>query len=196
MQLAKLAAALGTGQARLAEEREFGAAFPDCAVGRCRLSATCTGVPVYVDRSLTADESLVLRAGTHTDTMRIACADFARLVGPTVVDIPHVGRPKRCVEHQVLLDRDAAAVGSRGAEHAARLSNTFSCNFARRRAAVHWRSVCPAPRNWDRWRSRPDLDGGTARPIVGTKGRAATGGDVVTVEVAPVPGTATPTFSR
>ena len=87
VQLAKLAAALGTGQARLAEEREFGASFPDCEVGAMPPFGNLYGVPVYVDRSLTADESIVFRAGTHTDTMRIAYADFARLVGPTVVDI-------------------------------------------------------------------------------------------------------------
>ncbi len=85
--LAKLATALGADRARLAEEPEFTAAFPDCEVGAMPPFGNLYGVPVYVDRSLAADERIVFRAGTHTDTMRVAYADFARLVGPTVVDI-------------------------------------------------------------------------------------------------------------
>ena len=44
-------------------------------------------LPVYVDVSLTEDPSIVFQAGTHTETMRIRYADFARLVKPTVLDI-------------------------------------------------------------------------------------------------------------
>ncbi len=85
--LGKLAAALGAGQTRLAEEREFSADFPDCEVGAMPPFGNLYGVPVYVDQSLAADERIVFRAGTHTGTLRVAYADFARLVGPTVVDI-------------------------------------------------------------------------------------------------------------
>ncbi len=85
--LGKLADALGTGRARLAEEWEFGPTFPDCELGAMPPFGNLYGVPVYVDQSLAADERIVFRAGTHTDTMRVAYADFARLVGPTVVDI-------------------------------------------------------------------------------------------------------------
>ncbi len=85
--LGKLATALGAGRARLAEEKEFGASFPDCEVGAMPPFGNLYGVPVYVDQSLAADERIVFRAGTHTDTMRVAYADFARLVDPTVVDV-------------------------------------------------------------------------------------------------------------
>ena len=44
------------------------------------------GVPVYVDETLAKDEMIVFRAGTHTDTMSVAYADFERLVEPTVAD--------------------------------------------------------------------------------------------------------------
>jgi Ala-tRNA(Pro) deacylase len=44
------------------------------------------GVPVYVDRSLAADEAIVFQAGTHADTVRMRYADFARLVQPIVAD--------------------------------------------------------------------------------------------------------------
>jgi Ala-tRNA(Pro) deacylase len=42
------------------------------------------GVPVVVDQALAEDETIVLQAGTHRDTMSINYADFARLAKPTV----------------------------------------------------------------------------------------------------------------
>jgi Ala-tRNA(Pro) deacylase len=44
-------------------------------------------VPVYVDEALAEDESIVFRAGTHTDTMSVGYADFERLVKATVVEL-------------------------------------------------------------------------------------------------------------
>lgn len=48
--------------------------------------ANLFGLPVYVDRSLEADEQIVVQAGTHTDTVRLKYTDFARLVQPTIAD--------------------------------------------------------------------------------------------------------------
>ena len=42
---------------------------------------------VYVDKTLAEDESIVFRAGTHTDTMSVSYADFERLVEPAVGEI-------------------------------------------------------------------------------------------------------------
>ncbi len=84
--LAKTAAELGARDARLAQEREFAADFPDCEVGAEPPFGNLYGLPVYVDRSLTQDETIVFRAGTHTDTMSLKYADFERLVKPTVAD--------------------------------------------------------------------------------------------------------------
>jgi len=39
------------------------------------------------ERAVPEDPSIVFQAGTHTDTMRIRYADFARLAKPTVLDI-------------------------------------------------------------------------------------------------------------
>jgi Ala-tRNA(Pro) deacylase len=44
-------------------------------------------VPVYVDRALAEDETIVFRSGAHTDTMSISYEDFEKLVRPTVADI-------------------------------------------------------------------------------------------------------------
>jgi Ala-tRNA(Pro) deacylase len=44
------------------------------------------GLPVYVDRSLSADEEIVFNAGSHFETLRMKYGDFERLVKPVVID--------------------------------------------------------------------------------------------------------------
>jgi Ala-tRNA(Pro) deacylase len=82
----KAAAALDTREVRLAEEESFAEAFPDCEVGAMPPFGNLYDVPVYVDKALAEDETVVFRAGTHTDTMNVSYADFERLVGPTVAE--------------------------------------------------------------------------------------------------------------
>jgi len=41
-------------------------------------------LPVYVDESLAADETIVFNAGTHHDAIRIRYDDFVRLAKPKV----------------------------------------------------------------------------------------------------------------
>ena len=60
------------------------ATFPDCEVGAIPPFGNLYGVDVYVDQSLADDETIVVRAGTHTDTLSLRYADFARLVEPSV----------------------------------------------------------------------------------------------------------------
>lgn len=86
VELRTLAAVLGVTEVRLAEEREFGALFPDCELGAMLPFGNLYGVPVYVDSALAEDETIVFQAGTHTDTMSLKYADFARLVQPAVAD--------------------------------------------------------------------------------------------------------------
>jgi Ala-tRNA(Pro) deacylase len=80
----KAAAALGASEAHLAEEERFARTFPDCEVGAMPPFGNLYGVPVCVDEALAEDETIVFRAGTHTDTMSVAYADFERLVEPLV----------------------------------------------------------------------------------------------------------------
>jgi Ala-tRNA(Pro) deacylase len=89
IQLTRLATALGATRARIAEEQDFADRFPDCEVGAMPPFGNLYGMDVYVDRTLTEDERIVFRAGTHTDTMRIKYADFARLVNPIVIDVAY-----------------------------------------------------------------------------------------------------------
>jgi Ala-tRNA(Pro) deacylase len=82
--LDQVGARLGAGRVRLAREDEFAAAFPDCEVGAMPPFGNLYNLPVYVDEALAANETIVFAAGTHTDTMSVRYADFARLVQPTV----------------------------------------------------------------------------------------------------------------
>jgi Ala-tRNA(Pro) deacylase len=82
--LEKAAAALGIDEARLAEEEEFSNSFLDCEVGAMPPFGNLYGVPVYVEKTLAEDETIVFRSGTHTETMSVSYSDFERLVEPTV----------------------------------------------------------------------------------------------------------------
>jgi Ala-tRNA(Pro) deacylase len=85
----KARTALGATEVRLAHEDEFASTFADCEVGAMPPFGNLYGVPVYVDRALAEDETIVFRAGTHTDTMSLNYADFERLAQPTVAEVAH-----------------------------------------------------------------------------------------------------------
>ena len=82
----KAAAALGAKEVRLAHEGELDAYFPDCEAGAMPPFGNLYDVPVWVDRSLAEDETIVFRAGTHTDTMTLKYDDYARLAKPQIAD--------------------------------------------------------------------------------------------------------------
>jgi Ala-tRNA(Pro) deacylase len=80
--LEKVAAILGVKEARLAHEEEFADHFPGCEVGAMPPFGNLYDLPVYVDKSLAEDETIVFEAGTHTDTMSMKYADYQRLAEP------------------------------------------------------------------------------------------------------------------
>ena len=82
--LKKLANAKSVG---LASEPEFEFKFPDCDLGAMPPFGNLYGMAVYVDESLTVDKEIAFNAGTHTETLRMSCADFMRLVSPKVLNI-------------------------------------------------------------------------------------------------------------
>ncbi len=82
----KASTALGVGEVRLAQEEEFEDTFSDCEVGAMPPFGNLYKVPVYVEEALAEDETIVFRAGTHTDTMSVRYADFERLVEPTIAE--------------------------------------------------------------------------------------------------------------
>jgi Ala-tRNA(Pro) deacylase len=84
--LDRAAASLGAKEVRLAHEDEFADRFPGCEVGAMPPFGNIYDLPVFVDKSLAEDETIVFEAGTHTDTMSMKYADFERLVKPQAAE--------------------------------------------------------------------------------------------------------------
>ena len=87
--LRRVGAAIGARSIYFAGEGEMAAVFPDCEVGTMPPFGNLYNLPVYVDRTLAEDATIVFQAGTHTDTISMAYVDFARLVKPTVVEFAY-----------------------------------------------------------------------------------------------------------
>jgi len=77
-------AAIGKPDLVLATEAEFEGLFPQCEAGAMPPFGNLYGLPVFVDQTLTGDETIVFNAGSHTQTVKMKYADFARLVQPKV----------------------------------------------------------------------------------------------------------------
>ena len=82
--LGQLGAAAGKPDLHLATEAEFAGLFPECEAGAMPPFGNLYGLPVWVDQALTRDKDISFNAGTHDQTVRMAYADFARLVQPRV----------------------------------------------------------------------------------------------------------------
>jgi len=80
-----LQAATGVTKAMLASEEEFKDAFPGCETGAMPPFGSLYGLPVLVDETVTQDQEIVFNAGSHTELIRLAYEDFARLEGPKVL---------------------------------------------------------------------------------------------------------------
>ncbi len=77
-------AAAGAGKVELASEDEFKDVFPGCELGAMPPFGNLYNLRVYVDRSLAEDEQIAFNAGSHTELVRLAYADFEALVNPKV----------------------------------------------------------------------------------------------------------------
>jgi Ala-tRNA(Pro) deacylase len=82
----KLKGVLNCKRVGLIKEEEFEKLFPDCEIGAIPPFGNLYNLEVWVDRVLTEDESIVFRAGSHVETLRIKYSDYVRLVGPKVGD--------------------------------------------------------------------------------------------------------------
>jgi Ala-tRNA(Pro) deacylase len=90
LNLAQVQEIVGAGKARLADEHEFSALFPDCAPGAMPPFGNLYELPVYVDRALAEQAAMVFRIGTHQHSMKVAYSDFARLAQPTVDEFAYL----------------------------------------------------------------------------------------------------------
>ena len=87
LDLARLQAATRAETLELATEAEFAELFPDCDTGAMPPFGNLYALPVYVSPALAEDEQIAFNAGSHTELLQLAYADFERLVSPTVVPL-------------------------------------------------------------------------------------------------------------
>jgi Ala-tRNA(Pro) deacylase len=85
----QLREASGADNVLLANERAFGDMFPGCEVGAMPPFGNLYGLDVYASKLLAGDEEIVFNAGTHTELIRMAYADFVRLVKPKMASIAY-----------------------------------------------------------------------------------------------------------
>jgi Ala-tRNA(Pro) deacylase len=74
----------GAWMVRLAHEREFVRAYPDCELGAMPPFGALYHQRVFVDQGLVGEAQMVFNAGTHTDAIRMHYGDFADLSRPVV----------------------------------------------------------------------------------------------------------------
>lgn len=84
--LERIRRSAGNDALRLASEDEFADSFPGCEVGAMAPFGNLYDVAVFVDQSLREDETITFNAGTHTDAITMAYADFERLVEPVAAE--------------------------------------------------------------------------------------------------------------
>ena len=89
---------MSASRAELATEAEFKGLFPECEVGAMPPFGNLFAIPVLVDRTLLEDEEIAFNAGTHKELVKLAYADFARLVEPKVLSF---GIKKKIHEEEV-----------------------------------------------------------------------------------------------
>jgi len=87
LDMTKAADALGADEAHLADESEMAKLFPDSDVGAEPPFGNLYDLPTIVDEHLAEDDEIVFQAGTHSRSIRMSYADYARLVEPKVADL-------------------------------------------------------------------------------------------------------------
>jgi Ala-tRNA(Pro) deacylase len=74
---------------KLAAEADFKDLFPDCELGAMPPLGSFYMIPVYADDLLEEDDEIVMQAGTHTESVKIAWDDYLHLERPRLVQISH-----------------------------------------------------------------------------------------------------------
>ncbi|MCX7012382.1 MAG: deacylase [Candidatus Sumerlaeota bacterium] len=79
--------AAGGKKVELAGEQEFQSAFPECETGAMPPFGHLYGMDVFAAEQLAEDAEIAFNAGSHTELIRLAYADFERLAKPRVAAI-------------------------------------------------------------------------------------------------------------
>ncbi len=81
--------ASGAQNAQLAGEQAFRDMFGDCEVGGMPPFGNLYNMDTYVSPLLAKDEEIAFNAGSHTELIRMAYRDFARLAKPKLARIAY-----------------------------------------------------------------------------------------------------------
>lgn len=81
----------GSDSIELASEEEFREMFPGCEVGAMPPFGKLYGLEVYVSPELAKHEEIAFNAGSHTELVKLAYADFERLAEPKILAISPAG---------------------------------------------------------------------------------------------------------
>lgn len=87
LSLPKLRDAIGIDEIRFATEEELAAAYPAFELGAVPPFGGPKGDRVVIDRRVAGLESVIIEAGSHSDSLRLATADLVRLTGATIADV-------------------------------------------------------------------------------------------------------------
>ncbi len=82
---AKLREATGIASVDLASESEFKDKFAGCEVGAMPPFGNLYDMTVYISSKLAKQDHIMFNAGSHSELMQVAFADFERLVKPKAV---------------------------------------------------------------------------------------------------------------
>jgi Ala-tRNA(Pro) deacylase len=80
----KLAKVAGVKKTELAGEEDMTKVFPGAEVGAEPPFGNLYNLDTVVEEHLAAEPEIVFQAGTHTDTVKLKYADYAKLVKPKV----------------------------------------------------------------------------------------------------------------
>lgn len=89
LDLGKLRGILGTKDVELATEAVLVGAYPEFELGAVPPLTGGDGDRVLVDRRVCENESVVLEAGTHDQSLRLRTSDLVELTGARLVDLAH-----------------------------------------------------------------------------------------------------------
>lgn len=83
--MAALKTAIGAKDIQLATEEEFKDSFPGCELGAMPPFGNLYDMKVYVAERLQEDKEIAFNAGSHSELIKVAYADFEKLVKPKVL---------------------------------------------------------------------------------------------------------------
>ena len=75
----------GSEQVRFVAEDKFKSHFPDCEIGAMPPFGNLYGMEVFAADSLAQNTEIAFNAGSHEEIIKLAYADFERLVSPSVM---------------------------------------------------------------------------------------------------------------